>query len=98
MQLQSTQTIINFVFLPQRASSLRQMECPLALFHGREELLPQDFNARVIGELEVIHASHDAGQVVVRRVGWFTRLANHSEHGRKLFEACCCREHWLIIM
>lgn len=62
------------------------MECSLAFFDGGKEPLSEGINAGIIRQLEIVHASHYARQVVVRGVRGLTRLADHCEHRRQAFE------------
>jgi len=65
----------------------REVEGSLALLDSGEELLPHDVDVGVVGQLEVVDARHDAGEVVVRRVGRLARLADHREHWGQALEA-----------
>ena len=64
------------------------MERALALFHSSVEPGAQDIDVAVVGHLEVVDASHDGRQELVRSVGRLCRLADDGEHGRESLEAC----------
>ena len=66
------------------------MERTLSLFDCHGQLLFQDFNAGVVGKLEVVDTCHDTGQVVIRHIRGLTRLAHHSKHG------CQATETWQV--
>lgn len=68
------------------------MEAPHALPHGDRQLLPHNGLGRVLGQLEIVDAGHDARQVVVGGERRFVRLAHHSERGVQALEACMLRE------
>lgn len=65
----------------------RQMEGTLALLDSSEELLPHHVNVAIVGKFEIVDTSHDARQIIVRRVGWLAGLAHHREHRRQALEA-----------
>ena len=73
---------------PESFHSSGKMESTLALPNRRIELISHDREGAVIRHLQIIDASHDAGQVIVRRVRWFAGLADDREHGRERFETC----------
>lgn len=64
------------------------MEGALAFADGHVQSRAHDVQVRVVGELEVVHAGHDAGEVVVRCERWLAGLAHDCEHGSKALEAC----------
>jgi hypothetical protein len=66
------------------------MESSLAFVHGETKPLPHNIHATVVWELEVVDASHDAGEVVVGCVRWFARFADNCEHW------CQCFETWRL--
>lgn len=66
----------------------RQMESPLALLDGHKQPLTQDFDAAVVGQLEIVDASHYARKIVVRRVRGFAGTADNREHWRQALETC----------
>ena len=63
------------------------MEGALAFFDSRVELLAHDVKICVVGELEVVDACHDTREIVIRRIRWFARLADHREHRRQALES-----------
>jgi len=67
---------------------LRQMECSLALLNGDGKSLPENIQTAIIGQLEIVHTSHDARKVVIRSIRGFTGPTDHSEDGSKTLEAC----------
>ena len=67
---------------------LRKVERALALLNSSVEPGAQDIDVAVIGHLEVVDASHDGREEIVRGVGSLGGLADNSEHGRKRFETC----------
>ena len=67
---------------------LRKMERALALFHSSVEPGAQDIDVAVVGHLEVVDASHDGREELIRSVGRLCRLADDGEHGRESLEAC----------
>lgn len=62
------------------------MEGALTFLNCNTELLAKNLHAAVIGHLEVVDASHDTREIVVRRQRRLARLANHGEHGREILE------------
>src|SRR5947209_17025365 len=64
------------------------MESALSLLDGDVQTVPQDFQISVVGKLEIVDASHNTGQVIVRRVWRLAWLADHGEHGCKALETC----------
>ena len=44
---------------------LREVEAMLSLWYSYEKLLSHYFNGGIVGEFEVVHASHHGGQEVV---------------------------------
>jgi hypothetical protein len=58
----------------------------LAFFDGNEQLLLHDVKRAVVRHLEVVDASHDTWQIVVRTVGRLARLAHDCEERRERFE------------
>ena len=69
-------------------SRLRKMERALALFHSSVEPGAQDVDVAVVGHLEVVDASHDGREELVRSVGSLRRLADDGEHWCESLEAC----------
>ena len=67
---------------------LRKMERALALFHRSVEPSAQDVDVTVVGHLEVVDASHDGREELIRSVGCLCGLADDGEHGRECLEAC----------
>ena len=67
---------------------LRKMERALALFHSSVEPGAQGVDVAVVGHLEVVDASHDGREKLIRSVGRLCRLADDREHGRESLEAC----------
>lgn len=65
----------------------RQVEGTLSFFHRSGKLLLHNISGGVVGELEVVDASHDTGQIVIRGVWMLARFADHGEHGGETFEA-----------
>lgn len=63
-----------------------KMEGSLTLLDCHPQLLLQHLQRTVIRHLQVVDASHDAGQIIVRRERWLRRLAHHGEHRGKSFE------------
>lgn len=70
------------------APCLRQVESPLPLLDGNIQPVSQDFDVGVIGEFEVVDASHDTGQIVVGRVRRIARPAHDREHRGQTLETC----------
>ena len=68
--------------------SLGQVECTLSFLDGDGKPLLQDADVAVVGQLEVVHARHDTGEIVIRRVRRLARAANDGEKGSKTLEAC----------
>lgn len=64
------------------------MKGALAFLDGHTKLLLHDVESAVVRHLQVIDASHDTWQVVVRAVRGLAGLADDSEHGRERFETC----------
>jgi hypothetical protein len=62
------------------------MESSLAFVDGETEPLPHNIDATVIWKLEVVDASHDAGEVLVRCVRRLARFADNCEHWGQCFE------------
>jgi len=62
----------------ERLSRLRKVETPRSFQHGHPQLLFHNLPARVIGELQVVDASHDAWKVVVSSQRWFVRLPDNA--------------------
>ena len=62
------------------------MESALALPDGSKQLLPHSIERGVIGQFEVVHTCHDAGEIVVRHIRWFAWFADHCEHRRQTLE------------
>lgn len=67
---------------------LRKMERALALFHSSVEPGAQDVDVAVVGHLEVVDASHNGREELIRSVGCLCRFADDGEHGRESLEAC----------
>ena len=67
---------------------LRKMERALALFHSSVEPGAQNVDVAVVGHLEVVDASHDGREELIRSVWRLCRLADDGEHGRESLEAC----------
>lgn len=65
----------------------RQMEGSLAFFDRHGQPFSKNIQAAVVGQLEVIHARHDTGQIVVWRVWWFAGSANDCKDGCETLEA-----------
>ena len=63
------------------------MESALAFLNGNPEFLAEDDHVAVVGHLEVVDASHDGREELVRSVGRLCRLADDGEHGRESLEA-----------
>lgn len=64
------------------------MKGSLSLFDGSVHAALHDFQISIVRQLKVVNACHDAGEVVVGGVRWFTWLADYSEQRRKVFKAC----------
>ena len=67
---------------------LRKVERALALFHSGVESGAQDVDVAVVGHLEVVDASHDGREELIRSVGCLCGFADDGEHGRECLEAC----------
>ena len=67
---------------------LRKVERALALFHSSVQPGAQDVDIAVVGHLEVVDASHDGREELVRSVGSLRRLADDGEHWCESLEAC----------
>ena len=65
---------------------LRKMERALALFHSSVEPGAQDIDVAVVGHLEVVDASHDGREELIRSVGRLCGLADDGEHGCESLE------------
>lgn len=64
------------------------MESALSFPDGGGYTASHDIQVCVVGQFEVIDASHDTRKVVIGDIWRFTWLANHREHGRETFETC----------
>lgn len=64
------------------------MECSLSFFHCDGKSLSEDLLTAVVGQLEVVHARHHAGKVVVGSVRRLARTAHNGKDWRKTLEAC----------
>ena len=67
---------------------LRKVERALALFHSGVKPGAKDVDVAVVGHLEVVDASHDGREELVRSVGSLRRLADDGEHWCESLEAC----------
>ena len=56
------------------------MKCALTLADGGVKPGAHDLEIGVVRKLKVVDTSHDAREVVIRRVGWFTGFADDREH------------------
>jgi hypothetical protein len=71
-----------------RSRRLRKVERALALFHSSVKPGAQDVDVAVVGHLEVVNASHDGREELIRSIGRLCRLADNGEHGCERLEAC----------
>lgn len=62
------------------------MECPLSLLDSDGESLLEGVQTAIIRQLEIVHAGHDTGEIVVRSVRGLARTAYHREDGCKTLE------------
>ena len=65
-----------------------QVEAPYTLFHCDRQFLAHDRLGRILGQLEVVDARHDAGQIVVCGQRRFVWLSNHGQRRVQPTEAC----------
>lgn len=59
----------------------------MSFAHCDAEFVEENLGRGVVWQLQVVHAGHDTGEIVIRGVGWFTWPADHSKHWRETFEA-----------
>lgn len=64
------------------------MKCALALLDGYRQSVLEHLQIAVVGELEVVHTSHDTGQVIVWGVGGFAWAADNGKNGGEALETC----------
>jgi len=57
--------VLRIMVKEEELSRLRKVETPRSFQHGHPQFLFHNLPARVIGELQVVDASHDARKVVV---------------------------------
>jgi hypothetical protein len=67
------------------------VEGALAFPDGNVELLAKDVDVAVIWHLEVVDASHDRWEVIVRGIRRLTRLADNGEHRGESLET------WVVV-
>lgn len=58
------------------------MECPLAFFDRHVESISEDFLVAVVWQLQIIHARHHAGEVIIWRVRGFAGSTDNREDWR----------------
>lgn len=63
------------------------MEAPNTLLHCNSQFLAHDSFRTVIGQLEVVDASHDTREIIVGFEGSLVRLADNSKSGIESTEA-----------
>ena len=56
------------------------MEGSLSFLDRDQKALPKDFQAAVIGQLEIVDTRHDTGEVVIGRVWRFAGAADNGEN------------------
>ena len=66
---------------------LREMKGSLTFLDGRVQLSAHNVKISVVWQLEIVDTGHDAGKVVIGRVGRFARLADDGEHWSQTLEA-----------
>lgn len=66
---------------------LREVECALSFTHCDAEFVEENFGRGVVWQLQVVHAGHDTGEIVIRGVWWFTWPTDHGKHWCETFEA-----------
>ena len=64
------------------------MEGALALLDSKVQFGAQGVKIAVVGHLEVVDASHDGWEEIVRGVGSLSVLADDSEPWCEVFETC----------
>ena len=76
--------------LPNRPSLhiLRKMESTLAFADRNTQLFTQHIYAAVVWHLEIVHACHDRGKIVVGCEWWLAGLADDCKHWCESLEAC----------
>lgn len=72
---------------PETNVKLGQMECALSFFDSNVEPTTEDIQTAVVGQFEIIDASHHAGKVVVWRVWGLAGAADNRENRRETLEA-----------
>jgi len=56
------------------------MEGTLALLDGKHNLIPHHLQSAVVGQLEIVDTSHDAGKIVVGAIWRLSRFADDGQH------------------
>lgn len=64
------------------------MECSLSFLKSDRKTFFEDIQIAVVWELQVVHASHNTGQVVVRGIGRLAWAAHDCKDGGETLETC----------